>query len=233
MARGPVGLVRAPIRSGRFGRIDPRRVIGRRHHVFDKTACASTSSGGGSDSVAMLTISRLVAEIAFIAVRLSSTSRTVGPNGLPSCISTGPFERLSCGSSASLQRLPENLPLSGAAGSGRSRFDVGDFTGLGRCGIDRTCPRAPMTCRSSLRFFERSNVAIDRTIRRHRIRSPARQHPGPLSSRRWIAMSAFRRRPHARSIRPTIRRRFSWRRCTGSGSNQVHLAGAIDPSLRD
>lgn len=164
----------------------------------------------------MLTKFRLVAEIVFIAIRPSFTSRTVGPSGLPSCVSTGPFGRLSCGSSASLQRLPESLPLSGAAGSGRSRFDVGDFIGLGRCGIDRTRPRAPVKVRSSLRFFERSSVTIDRTIRVHPLRCPARQHRGPLSSRRWIALErAFRRDPHARSIRPTIRRRFSLSRCTG------------------
>lgn len=161
----------------------------------------------------------------------SSTSRTVGPSGLPSCVSTGPFGRLSCGSFASLQRLAASLPLSGAAGPGRSRFDVGDFIGLGRCGIDRTCPRAPMKVRSSLRFFERSSATIDRTIRRHQHGCAARQHRGPLSSRRWIAMErVFRRDPHARSIRPTIRRRCSLRRCTGSRSNQAYLAGAIDLS---
>lgn len=80
------------------------------------------------------------------------------------------FGRLSCGS-CSLQHALARIPLSGAAGSGRSRFDVFGVTGLESAGIDQHFPR---TCDGP------SVHAVFRAIERD---DPPGDSPGPVSTR--------------------------------------------------
>jgi len=154
------GLACAAFASAAADAFPWHRVRGVIAILVDEPVCVSTSLAGGDSDRAFTSE---------IAPGLKPSARPIFAWRI-GFAGQSRFGRLSCGF-CSLQHALARIPLSGAAGSGRSRFDVFGVTGLESTGIDQHFPR---TCDAP------SVHAVFRAIERD---DPPGDSPGSVSTR--------------------------------------------------